>query len=393
MDYTEMWKPVKAARDDLVAFAQRLIQTPSPSGQEGDLAKLIEAEMIRLDYDEVWVDRAGNVVGRLDGGAGPGLMMNGHMDHVDAGDPARWLHPPFGGEIHEGELWGRGAVDMKGALAAMVCAGGILKAMGTLPPGDRYVTAVVQEEVGGLGARYMAQTLSVDRVVVGEASENHLRRGHRGRVQLAVSLEGRSVHAATPHLGVNPHFSMARFVAGLGTLRMAADPAYGNSTVAPTRVASEPASNNVTPSALRLVLDWRNVPGEGNEEIVDRLAALLARTLEPGCQGQVEVTTKRLVSYNGFEMTYPDTFPALTTETDHPWLREARRTLAEALGRDVQVGTWRFATDGGHMAEAGATVIGFGPGDESVVHTVEERLSLDQLVESVVGYLALCMAE
>jgi succinyl-diaminopimelate desuccinylase len=392
MNYADIWGRVETHREELIAFAQKLIQTPSPSGREGDVAALIRAEMEHLHYDRVWVDKAGNVVGHIAGGDGPSLMFNGHMDHVDAGDPAHWSHPPFGGEIVGGELWGRGAADMKGALAAMVYAGGLVKKLGTPLPGDRYVTAVVQEEVGGLGARHLARTLPAARVVVGETSGNHLRRGHRGRVELTAHFEGRSVHASMPHLGVNPHFSMARFLAGLHSLSMAADPVYDASTVAPTRVVSQPESCNVTPSALRLVLDWRNIPGEGTAEIVTKLEDLLARSLGQGCQGRIEIATKELVSYTGLQMSYPDTFASFTTATDHPWLSESQRVLALALDREVKVGTWRFATDGGHLAAAGAAVLGFGPGDEAVVHTVEERLPVDQLLESVVGYMALGLA-
>lgn len=391
MDYTEIWNVVETYRQDLILFAQKLVQTPSMSGQEGDVAALIRAEMERLDYDEVWTDEAGNVVGCIAGGEGPSSMLNGHMDHVFAGDPAQWRYPPFGGEIHDGELWGRGAVDMKGALAAMVYAGGLVKKVGVTPPGDLYVSGVVQEEVGGLGARYLSRALPVARAIVGEASGNHLRRGHRGRVELEAHFEGRSVHASMPGLGINPHFSLARFLEGLRGLPMAADPTYGASTVAPTCLVSEPESANVTPSALHLVLDWRNIPGESSEEIVTSLEALLARCLEAGCRGRIEVATKELVTYTGFEMTYPDSFPSFTTAENEPWLGEAQNVLMAALGRKVKVDTWRFATDGGHFAAAGATVLGFGPGDDVVVHTVEERLSLDQLVEGVVGYVVLSL--
>jgi succinyl-diaminopimelate desuccinylase len=389
MDHAELWNQVESKRQDLVAFARKLVRTPSMSGQEGDVAALVRAEMEHLRYDEVWVDGAGNVIGRIGGGDGPSLMFNGHMDHVDAGDPARWTYPPFGGEVHGGELWGRGAADMKGALAAMVYAGGLIRELGAIPPGDLYVSGVVQEEVGGLGARHLARTLPVARAVVGEASCNQLRRGHRGRLELMAHFEGRSVHASMPDLGINPHFSMARFLEGLRTLNMASDQEYGSSTVAPTRVLGEPESANVTPSALHLILDWRNIPGEGVEPIVGKLEGLLAHSLEPGCGGQIEIVTKELVSYTGLRMTYADAFPSFTTSADDPWLAEAQALLDAAWGREVEVGTWRFATDGGHLAEAGATVIGFGPGDDSLVHTVEERLPLDQLVESVVGYLAL----
>jgi succinyl-diaminopimelate desuccinylase len=391
MNSGEIWGLVESHCRDLIAFTQRLIQTPSMSGQEGDVAALVRAEMERLGYDEVWIDRAGNVVGRLVGGDGPSLMFNGHIDHVDAGDPARWRHPPFGAEIHDGEMWGRATVDMKGALAAMVYAGGLVKKLGVTPPAGLYVAGVVQEEVGGLGSRHLSRTLPVARVVIGEASANHLRRGHRGRVELRAHFEGRSVHASMPELGVNPHFSMARFVAGLRDLEMPTDPVYGASTVAPTHVSSEPESANVTPAALHLVLDWRNIPGESTEDVVAKLEGFLPGTLEPGCAGRIEVSSRSLVTYRGLEMTYPDAFPSYTTAADDPWLLAAQATLAEVLGRDVEIGTWRFATDGGHFAAEGATVIGFGPGDDAIVHTVEERLPIDDLVESVVGYVALAL--
>jgi putative selenium metabolism hydrolase len=392
MEQTEFGDLARSYRAELIDLSQRLVQTPSLSGREADVAALIQAEMQSLDYDSVWMDEAGNVVGRMKGGEGPALMLNGHMDQVDAGDPAGWLHPPFGGEIHEGELWGRGAVDMKGALAAMVVAGGLTKKAGALLPGDLYVSAVVQEEVGGLGARHLARTLPVARVVVGEASGNQLRRGHRGRMELNARFEGRSVHASMPDLGINPHFSMARFLSKLQGLEMASDPVYGTSTVAPTRVTSRPESANVTPATLDLVLDWRNIPSESPNEVVARLRAVQGDSLLPGCTGAVEIATKELTSYTGFEMRYLDLFPSFTTPPDDHWLLQARTVLEGALGRSVETGIWRFATDGGHFAEADAAVLGFGPGDDTVVHTNEERIAVDDLVESVVGYLALSVA-
>ena len=384
-----LFELVEARRDDLVTFAQKLVQAPSRSGHEGQVAALIRAEMERLGFHEVGVDEAGNVLGRVAGGDGPALMLNGHMDHVDAGPAARWRHPPFAGEIHDGELWGRGIADMKGALAAMVYAAALAPQAGAELPGDLYVSAVVQEEIGGLGARHLSENLPVQHVVVGEASANQLRRGHRGRVELLAHFEGRSVHASMPDLGINPHYSLAHFLGGLRFLHMPSDSAYGASTVAPTRIESEPEGTNVTPAALRLSLDWRNVPAETLDEILARLETLLTSTLEPGCRGRIEVSSRELVSYTGLRLTYPDVFASFTTPPAHPWLMQSQAALVHALGRAVEIGTWRFATDGGHFAAAGATVLGFGPGDDTLVHTVEERLPVDQLVESVVGYLAL----
>ena len=195
-----------------------------------------------------------------------------------------------------------------------------------------------------------------------------------------------------PDLGVNPHYSMAPFLAGLRALEMISDPEYGASTVAPTRIVSEPESANVTPSALEVVLDWRNIPGESPEDIVAKLDAELARSLEPGCQGRIQIATKELVSHTGFCMTYPANSPSFTTSTGHPWLARVHDLLCTVLGREVEIGVWRFATDGGHFAAAGATVLGFGPGDDAVVHTVEERVPVDELVESMGVYAALVFA-
>lgn len=391
MNSEDLFSVAQSARAELVALAQKLVQTPSMPGEEGAVADVVRAEMERLRYDEVWVDEAGNVIGRVHGGEGPALLFNGHMDHVDPGDPARWPHPPFGGEVIAGELWGRGAADMKGALAAMVTAGGVLKRLGIPLPGDCLVGAVVQEETGGLGSQHLAGTLPAGRAVVGEASGNQLRRGHRGRVEVVVEVEGRSVHASMPDLGANPHYTAARLVAGLRGLEMASQEPYGTSTVAPTRVVSEPASTNVTPAVLQITLDWRNVPAERPEEIVAKVERLLTAVLEPGCQGRVSVHRRELVSYTGLRAAYPDVFPSFSTAAGDPWLVQSRASLASALGREVEVGIWRFATDGGHLAQAGWQVLGLGPGDDRLVHTVEERISIDELIEAVVAYLALAL--
>ena len=96
------------SRAACVEFLQRLIRTRSMPGEEAEMAELVKAEMEGLAYDDVGIDEAGNVIGLLRGdGSAPTVMFNTHLDHVDAGDPAAWPHPPFGGEIHEDRVWGR----------------------------------------------------------------------------------------------------------------------------------------------------------------------------------------------------------------------------------------------------------------------------------------------
>ena len=105
----------------MIDFCQRMIRTPSLSGQEGAMAALVASEMRILGYDEVWIDAVGNVIGAMKGSRpGKGVMFNSHLDHVSPGDDSVWKHPPYGGVVDDGAIWGVGASDTKGALAAQV---------------------------------------------------------------------------------------------------------------------------------------------------------------------------------------------------------------------------------------------------------------------------------
>jgi putative selenium metabolism hydrolase len=374
---------------DLIGFTRRLVQTPSLPGHEAEIAGLVKAEMERLDFDEVTSDSVGNVVGWVRAGDGPSLMFNGHMDHVDPGDPAGWPYPAYAAEVVEGELWGRASVDMKGPLAAMIYAAGLVKQHQLPFEGTLAVACAVLEEVGGMGTRALVSRFKPAWAVVGEPSNNGLMRGHRGRVELAARVVGRSVHASVPGQGVNPHYALARFLTRLEGLPMTQDPLFGASSVAPTLYYTDQTSANVTPGEAQLTLDWRNVPGETAEQIVQRLAPLLAESLPPGAEGQVHVPSKRITSYTGHVEDLPSIFPSFVLPAGHPVLQAAGSILSQALGRPVPLGIWQFATDGGHLMAAGVPVLGFGPGDPALAHTNRERLPVDALLEGLVGYLAL----
>lgn len=375
-----------------LAFLQRLLRTPSPSGGEGAVADLVEDEMRRLGFADIRRDDAGNVIGLVRGaGVAPPMMFNTHLDHVDAGDESTWSHHPFGGALVDGRVWGRGAVDIKGPLAAQLHGVGRLLARGLTPPGDVYVTAVVQEEVGGLGARHLLTHLRPPYVIVGEPSRNQLRRGHRGRTEAVVHVTGRSAHASVPQLAINPLEVVATFITRLRSLRMRSHEALGTSTVAPTLIRTDQTSANVIPSEVWLTCDWRNVPGETSEDVCATLADLARACAIPGAE--VEVVLRQYVerAYTGFNELLVSFFPPFIVETGHPALRAAERVLAEAIGLEAPVGVWRFATDGGHFAAAGLTVVGFGPGDEQLAHTNRESIGVDEIATAMAGNEALAL--
>ena len=371
-----------------IEFAQRLIRVPSLPGAEAEIAALVLRELESLGFDRVWRDEAGNVLACIEGGgSAPPIMFNAHLDHVDPGDPAVWPSPPYAGELREGHVIGRGAVDIKGPLAAQVHALGGISRSGARPPGDVYFTAVVQEEVGGVGAVHLAKQHRFDYVVVGEPSGNQLRRGHRGRVELVLHVRGRSCHASVPSQGVNALEIAARFIAALdgGTVHRRHEE-LGPSTVAPTRIRTDQESANVIPGEAWVTCDWRMVPGETPSGIRDDLQALAERCRREG-RGEVEVSIdeQERVSYTGYRCRMMTAHPAYLLSSDHPAVSAAFRILRESIGQKGPPGVWRFATDGGHFAEAGMTVLGFGPGDDQEAHTVGESIEIAQLEGALVG--------
>ncbi|PWH19152.1 MAG: acetylornithine deacetylase/succinyldiaminopimelate desuccinylase-like deacylase [Ardenticatenia bacterium] len=389
MPVTQWSALAQADADALIAFAQRLVQTPSLPGHEEEVARLVEQEMCQLGYDAVTVDPAGNVVGWIRGDAGPPLMFNAHMDHVDPGDLSSWPHPPYSGAIVDGMLWGRGSVDMKGALAAMVYAGGLIQRHHLPLPGDLIVAAVVMEEGGGVGTHELLRHVRPALCVVGESSAGCVMRGHRGRTEFLARVVGRPVHASMPELGANPHYPMARFLARLETLPMEADAVFTGASVAPTLYRTDQSSPNVTPGEVRLTLDWRSLPSQRMEQVAAQLEALLREGLAADFQAEVCIVQNRYVTYTGRTVELPASFPSFLLPMDHWLVQGAQRTLSQALDRAVAIDVWRFATDGGQIAALGIPTIGFGPGDPKVVHTNHEHIAVTALVDALAGYAAL----
>ncbi len=376
-----------------VDFCQRLIRQPSMPGEEGALAELVRAEFGRLGYDDAWIDRGGNVIGVLRGvGGGRSLMLNTHLDHVGVGDPAEWPHHPFTADIVDGVLYGRGASDIKGALAPQVYAAAVLREAGVRPTGDLFVTGVVQEEVGGLGARLLVEELRPDAAILGEATSNNIRRGHRGRVGLWVEFTGVAAHASAPERAANPHYALARFLSGLERLPMRPDATFGGSTVAPTILHSNNESGNVIPDGVRLALDWRNVPSESAAEVVATVQALLDRSLTDRVSARIVRNEETLRTYTGVEERRTGESLPYELPAEHPLVVAAQGTLADLYGRPVEVGTWNFATDGGWFMQAGIDTIGFSPCVEHFAHTIHDQIALPMLQDGLVGYAALALA-
>jgi acetylornithine deacetylase/succinyl-diaminopimelate desuccinylase-like protein len=370
-----------------LAFARELVRTPSMSGQEADLARLVVSEMRDLGYDDAWTDAAGNAVGRVRGRE-PGLgavVLVTHLDHVDPGDPALWTHPPFAGDVADGRLFGRGAADIKGPLAVQVHALGAVIASGARPRRDTVVVSFVDEEVGGGGARSWAATADfpVGLIVIGEPSDNQLALGHRGIRQLWVTFHGRSAHASAPERAENPNYALGEFLRRLRreSHSLPAHELLGPTTVSPTIVRVDTTSPNVTPAWSRVLVDFRTASMSASDLVafLDRVAGPWPHTIGEAFSG------------DPLRPVAPDPAPigGFYTPADHPAVRTVREAIAAGTGTSPELASYRFATDGRHLVGLGAPIVGYSPAEEDQAHVADESISIAKLLVGLHGYASL----
>lgn len=372
---------------DCVDFTQRLIQTPSMPFAEQAIAELVAAECRRLGFDQVWIDEVGNVNGRVHGQdrSSGAVVLNTHLDHVDPGEPGLWSVPPYGGQVVDGRIIGRGACDIKGPLAVQVYSMAGLLRNGERPRRDVVFTGVVQEEIGGAGAIYWIENLDyeVALVVLGEPSDNRLALGHRGVTQMWVTFNGRSVHASVPEKGINPNYALAEFLHQLADARsqLSGHPLLGATSVTPTRIEVDTRSNNVTPAWTRVCLDFRTASESHNS------IAAFVRQLA-GDQ-PVQLNYALLGTYDDPYPESDETIYGYYTPPESDVVQRAQAAIGNGVGHAPELSSYQFATDGRHFVPYNLPIIGYAPSEEEMAHVVDESISIAKMGESLRGHVQL----
>ncbi len=376
-------------RKDMIAFLQDMVRIPSYSMQEGQMAERLAAEMERVGLRDVHIDRIGNAVGRLGRQGGPMLLYDGHMDVVGPGERSTWRRDPFGAEIEEGVLYGRGAADMKGALAAMVYGAKMLVDYDVPLHGELCLAGVVQEEpCEGLGVRVLIEEegLSPDLVVLGEATDLQLSRGQRGRMEIKVTARGRSCHASAPERGENAIYRAARLIFGIELLssQLADDRFLGPGTLAVTHIENTGGSRNVVPDTCTFYIDRRLTLGETEAKAMAEIRAVLLRE---EARAELAVSEYRSTSFTGYEAQAKCYYPAWALDREHPFVQQVCRAIRNELEYRPEIGRWAFSTDGVYtMGTAGIPTVGFGPGQERYAHAADERIAVREVVQAARGY-------
>jgi putative selenium metabolism hydrolase len=397
-------------RSDLVAFLQDLVRIPSTSTKEKAVAERLAEEMRRVGFPKVRQDRIGNVIGCLPStspstrsGRGSGrrgnstglrLIYNGHMDTVSVSDPDSWTHDPFGAQIEDGVLYGLGACDMKGSLAAMVYGAKALIDAGVQLAGELCLVGIVQEEpCEGFAMRVLVEEEGVkpDFVVLGEPTNLQISRGQRGRVEMKVTVRGRSCHASTPEQGRNAIYDAARLIFGVELLapQLADDPFLGQGSIAITQIESSAASRNAIPDTCSFYIDRRLTLGETEAKALAEIQGIIARE---GVEAKVKVTEYQATSYAGYECRAKEYYPPWALDQDHPLVQITARAIRETLGYRPRIGQWAFSTDGVYtMGRANIPTVGFGPGEERFAHTADDQTRLADVVAAARVYARLAV--
>lgn len=369
------------AATDPVALAQALIRCPSVTPAEAGALSLLEEVLAlagftvhRVTFSEPGTPDVENLYART-GNAGPNLCFAGHTDVVPPGDEARWTYPPFAAEIRDGVLYGRGAVDMKGAIACFVAAAlrHLEKSGGQLRGSISLLITGDEEGPSINGTAKLLDWLrqrgeQLDACVVGEPSNPHaigdeIKIGRRGSLNAELVVYGKQGHAAYPHLAENPIPKLARIIDRLSTTPLdEGTPDFEPSSLQVTVISVPNTATNVIPSEARAKLNIRYNNLHRRQDLEAWVRKQCAAAAE-------EVGARWDVSFSGTGDVFL-TRPGPLVDT----MLEAVRAVT---GRTPRLSTGGGTSDA-RFIQAYCPVIEFGLVNETI-HQVDERVPLADL--------------
>lgn len=378
--------------DRLIQFCRELIRIPSPSGHEQEVSHAIEMKMRELGYDEVIIDKYGSVLGLMNGNRpGKMVLLDGHIDHVEVADSTSWNHAPFGGEIAEGRIYGRGASDMKGSVSAMILAAADFAGENEKEfAGTIGVSCTVQEECfEGVSAREITRRIQPDFVIIGEATSGSVKRGQRGRAEIVVETRGVSCHSSNPENGVNAVYHMMVVIEEIKQIQPKEHPVLGRGILELTDIISSPYPGaSVVPSLCRATFDRRTLVGEDEEALLQPVEEALERAKAkiPDLTGRVYLAEGQSQCWTGEPIRAKRFFPAWLMEEEGELVQKALKGLEKA-GITAHLSHFSFCTNGSHFCgEARIPTIGYGPSLERLAHVRDEYIEISELVKAQQGF-------
>ena len=385
--------------DELVSLTRDLVRIRSvvdprdPTANEAAVAAYVERwftkEGFAVEVQTVAPSRPNVIAWIGEGGRGRSLLLEGHTDVVTEGDAAAWRHPPFAADVEDGRIWGRGAADMKGGLAAAMIAAAVIRRSNVALGGRLVVGALADEEGDMLGARHFVATplgRELTAAIICEPEQNELCLEQRGVVWARVTLRGRMAHGAMPEAGVNPLPAVGTLLAQAPALerrlrRLCRRSTYLRPpTVTPTVLRGPtdgPPQSNVIPAAAEIVLDVRLTPGPD--------AAAVSAQIDDACRAVADRHPGVTVDWrpvNGFR-------PATRVERGETLVHAMTAAVKAATGRRAVFGGVPGSTDGTILREAlGIPIVTCGPGSRQIPHQADEYVEVEELAAAARIYVA-----
>lgn len=381
-------------QQEVINLCKELVKIPSLSGQEDQVAAYIQQFAKDNSFDEVHVDKYGNVTLVMNGEEeGPVIVMDGHIDTVPV-FAEKWTVDPYGGLEQNDKIYGRGSTDMKGAVAGMILAAKYFaEDTNKKFKGKIVVSCSVHEECfEGVATRAVSEQYKPDYVVIGEATNLKLNHGQRGRAEIVVETFGKSAHSSNPDAGVNAVNKMVKLIQAINEIQVNKHPVLGKGILELTDIVSSPYPGaSVVPSHARVTFDRRLLVGETKESVLAPIQAIIdcLKKEDEEFNATVSYSSGKEFCYTGEVIEAERFFPAWLFDENVDFVSKSLENLCEILP-DVQLSHYSFCTNGSHFAgEANIPTIGFGPSFEHLAHIDDEYIETEQLIKATAGYVSI----
>lgn len=391
VDFEKIFELAEKYKPDMTKFLRDMIAIPSESCEEKEVIYRIKEEMEKVGFDRVKIDKMGNILGYI--GRGKKLIaMDAHIDTVGIGDSSLWKYDPYKGAETENEIIGRGGSDQEGGMASMVYAGKILKDLNLEDDYTLLVTGTVQEEdCDGLCWQYLIEQENIrpEFVVITEPTDAKIYRGHRGRMEIKLTVKGISCHGSAPERGENAIFKMAPILKDLEALnpKLKNDPFLGKGTLTVSQIYFTSPSRCAVADSCTVSIDRRLTAGETWQGAIEEIKAL---TSVKAANAEVTCYDYDRASWTG--LVYPTQcyFPTWVIPEDHIATKTVTEAFKSVLNKEPVVDKWTFSTNGvSIMGRHGIPCIGYGPGLEKEAHFPNEKTFKDHLVNCAAVYAAI----
>ncbi|MBI5300530.1 MAG: M20/M25/M40 family metallo-hydrolase [Chloroflexi bacterium] len=377
---------MKKLAPSVLSLCQQLVRVPSFSGDE-KLAADIAARALRdLGFDDVRADTYGNVIA-IRRGARPGktILLDAHLDVVPVTNRDEWTRDPFSGELADGKVWGRGACDDKGPLAAMICAAASIPRAELA--GQIIVSAsVCEENLTGAAFAHILDQHPADFVIVGEPTELKLGVAQKGRAGIVVHARGKSAHTSRPELGDNAVYKMLEVVNRVRALELPSDPQLGRSIIELTEIVSEPLPGaGFVPHACHARFVERMLPEASREHIGAQWNDIVAGIA--GITWEFDELAQRC--YTGAMLATLDFIAGW--RANETWVGKLCDAL-RAAGLPGETFAAPFGTNASASAACGIPTFILGPGSIEQAHIVDEWIAVEELAMGERAYRELIRA-